>query len=96
MLIRLHRPWHARLAVALTVLVLTAGGVALVLRGEAPPPYAPLPSLTATHGNTLTQVVYESTLDRDGPPGPATLGGVAMLAVAGVLGVAGCLVGRRR
>ncbi|MGW9177807.1 hypothetical protein [Streptomyces decoyicus] len=96
MLIRLHRPWHARLAVAFTVLVLTAGGVALVLRGEAPPPYAPLPSLTATHGNTLTQVVYESTLDRDDPPGPATLGGVAMLAVAGVLGVAGCLVGRRR
>ncbi|MGW7248926.1 hypothetical protein [Streptomyces decoyicus] len=96
MLIRLHRPWRARAAVAFTVLVLAAGGVALTLWGEAPPPYAPLPSPTATHGNSLTQVVYESTLDRDGPPGPATLGGAAMLAVAGVLGVAGCLIGRRR
>ncbi|MFC9240984.1 hypothetical protein ACFTZK_31675 [Streptomyces decoyicus] len=95
MLIRLYRPWRARLAVALIALVLAVGGVALIPWGEAPPPYTPLPSLPATPRTTL-QVAYESMLDRDGPPGPATLGGAAMLAVAGVLCVAGCLIGRRR
>ncbi|MGX1852010.1 hypothetical protein OIU91_18365 [Streptomyces sp. NBC_01456] len=93
MLIRLRRPWRARLIVALTVLVLTTGGVALILRGEAPPPLPPLP---ATHGKVLTQVVFESSLDRDAPPAPATLCGAVMLSVAGALSLVGCLIVRRR
>ncbi|MFI0908249.1 hypothetical protein ACH4TE_32760 [Streptomyces sioyaensis] len=93
MLIRLRRPWRARLVVALTVLLLAAGGVALILWGETPPPYPPLP---APHGKVLTQVVFESTLDRDAPPAPATLCGAVLLSVAGALSLAGCLIARRR
>lgn len=78
---------------ALTVLVLTTGGVALILWGETPPPLPPLP---ATHGKVLTQVVFESSLDRDAPPAPATLCGAVLLSVAGALGFAGCLIVRRR
>ncbi|SEB74316.1 hypothetical protein SAMN05428945_1036 [Streptomyces sp. 2224.1] len=95
MLIRLRRPWRARLIVALTVLVLTAGGVTLILWGETPPPFPPLPD-SGPHGNVLTQVVFESTLDRDTPPAPATLGGAVMLSAAGALSLAGCLIVRRR
>ncbi|MFG2531374.1 hypothetical protein [Streptomyces sp. NPDC048516] len=94
MLIRLRRPWRARLIVALTVLVLTAGGVALLLWGETPPSYPPLPQL---HGPHLSiHVAYESTINRDTPPAPATLCGAAMLAAAGALCLAGCLIVRRR
>ncbi|MFE3886239.1 hypothetical protein ACFXPQ_25575 [Streptomyces lydicus] len=103
MLIRLRRPWRARLIVAFTVLVLAAGGVALILWGETPPPFPPLPGTHASgphdsgpHGNVLTQVVFESTLDRDTPPAPATLCGAVMLAAAGALCLAGCLIVRRR
>ncbi|GES31454.1 hypothetical protein AB0G60_19920 [Streptomyces angustmyceticus] len=98
MLIRLRRPWRARLIVALAVLVLAAGGVALILWGETPPPFPPLPALhgSGPHGNVLTQVVFESTLDRDAPPAPATLCGAAALSVAGALSLAGCLIVRRR
>ncbi|QTZ93491.1 hypothetical protein [Streptomyces auratus] len=92
MLIRLRRPWRARLAVAVTVLVLTVAGTALILWGETPPPYPPLPP---SHGNVLITVAVESTLDRDAPPAPATLCGAVMLSVAAALGLAGCLIGRR-
>ncbi|MCX4636852.1 hypothetical protein HEP86_24270 [Streptomyces sp. RPA4-5] len=96
MLIRLRRPWRARLIVALTALVLTAGGVALILWGETPPPFPPLPKLPAAHGNVVIQVAVETTLDRDAPPAPATLCGAVLLSVAGALCLAGCLIGRRR
>ncbi|WP_328385170.1 glycosyltransferase 87 family protein [Streptomyces sp. NBC_00400] len=98
MLIRLRRPWRARLIVALTVLVLAAGGVALILWGETPPPFPPLPGThgSAPHGNVVIQAVFESTLDRDTPPAPATLCGAVMLALAGALCLAGCLIVRRR
>ncbi|MFI1502145.1 hypothetical protein [Streptomyces platensis] len=93
MLIRLRRPWHARLAVAVIVLLLAVGGVALILWGETPPSYPPLPP---SHGNVLIHVTVASTFDRDAPPAPATLCGAVMLSVAGALGLAGCLIGRRR
>ncbi|RXS82185.1 hypothetical protein EST92_15035 [Streptomyces sp. TM32] len=93
MLIRLRRPWRARLAVAVTVLVLSVAGVALILWGETPPPFPPLPP---SHDNVVIQVAVETTLDRDTPPAPATLCGAVMLSVAGALGLAGCLIGRRR
>ncbi|MFF8787379.1 hypothetical protein [Streptomyces sp. NPDC015125] len=94
MLIRLQRPWRARLIVALTALVLTVGGVGLILWGETPPPFPPLP---ATHGHVLVvHAVFESTLDRDAPPAPATLCGAVLLSVAGALCLAGCLIVRRR
>ncbi|MFE1766832.1 hypothetical protein ACFW81_21790 [Streptomyces angustmyceticus] len=98
MLIRLRRPWRARLIVTLTVLVLAAGGVALILWGETPPPFPPLPGThgSGPHGNVLTQVVFESTLDRDTPPAPATLCGAAALSAAAALSLAGCLIVRRR
>ncbi|MFI1156152.1 hypothetical protein [Streptomyces sioyaensis] len=96
MLIRLRRPWRARLLVALTVLLLAAGGVALILWGETPPSYPPLPHLPAAHGNVRIQVAFESTLDRDAPPAPATLCGAVTLSVAGALSLAGCLIARRR
>ncbi|MEU7433054.1 hypothetical protein AB0B07_19845 [Streptomyces sioyaensis] len=96
MLIRLRRPWRARLVVALTVLLLAAGGVTLILWGETPPSYRPLPHLPAAHGSLVFHAVYESTLDRDAPPAPATLCGAVMLSVAGALSLAGCLIARRR
>ncbi|MFI9078682.1 hypothetical protein ACIGW8_19765 [Streptomyces sioyaensis] len=96
MLIRLRRPWHARLVVALTVLLLAVGGVALILWGETPPSYPPRPHLPAAHGNVGIQVTFESTLDRDAPPAPATLCGAVLLSVAGALSLAGCLIARRR
>lgn len=94
MLIRLRRPWRARLLVALTTLVLAAGGAALILWGETPPPYPPLP---ATHGHVVViHAVFESTLDRDTPPAPATLCGAVLLSLAGALCLTGCLIIRRR
>ncbi|WP_433857724.1 hypothetical protein [Streptomyces kronopolitis] len=93
MLIRLRRPWRARLLVALTVLVLTTGGVALILWGETPPPLPP----PTTHGHVLVvHAVFESTLDAGAPPAPATLCGAVLLSTAGALGLAGCLIVRRR
>ncbi|MFF7233330.1 hypothetical protein [Streptomyces sioyaensis] len=96
MLIRLRRPWRARLLVALTVLLLAVGGVALILWGETPPSYPPLPHLPAVHNNVRIQVAFETTLDRDAPPAPATLCGAVMLSLAGALSLAGCLIARRR
>ncbi|MFJ9413576.1 hypothetical protein ACIRPT_05345 [Streptomyces sp. NPDC101227] len=95
MLIRLRRPWRARLAVTCTVLLLATAGATLLLRDIAPPPYKPPPRLPRTSSVTL-QVAYGSELDRDAPPGPATITGAVMLAVAGGLGVGGCLICRRR
>lgn len=93
MLIRLRRPWRGRLIVALTALVLATGGAALILWGETPPSYPPLPQL---HGPRLSiEVAFESTLDRDAPPAPATLCGAAMLSAAAALCLAGCLIVRR-
>ncbi|SOE11835.1 hypothetical protein SAMN06272775_2821 [Streptomyces sp. 2323.1] len=96
MLIRLRRPWRARLLVALTVLLLAVGGVALILWGETPPSYRPLPHLPAAHGNVRILVAFETTLNRDAPPAPATLCGAVMLSLAGALSLAGCLIARRR
>ncbi|PJJ03783.1 hypothetical protein BX264_4181 [Streptomyces sp. 2333.5] len=96
MLIRLRRPWRARLLVALTVLLLAVGGVALILWGETPLSYPPLPHLPAAHNNVRIQVAFETTLDRDAPPAPATLCGAVMVSLAGALSLAGCLIARRR
>ncbi|GGN54495.1 hypothetical protein GCM10012285_47360 [Streptomyces kronopolitis] len=94
MLIRLRRPWRARLVVALTALVLAAAGVALILRGEAPSSYPPLPHPSwAPRSNHF---VYVITMDRDAPPAPATLCGAVLLSVAGALCLTGCLIIRRR
>ncbi|MFI9048450.1 hypothetical protein [Streptomyces sp. NPDC053427] len=95
MVIRLRHPWRAALAVACTALVLTGAGVTLLLRDMTPSPYAPPAQLPRTQGVAL-RVAYESELDLDAPPGPATVAGAAMLAVAGCLGVGGCLIRRRR
>lgn len=94
MLIRLRRPWHARLVVALTVLALAAGGVTLILWGETPPSCPPLPQLPGPH--LSIHVAYESTINRDAPPAPATLCGAVLLSVAGALCLAGRLMVRRR
>ncbi|MFG2138340.1 hypothetical protein [Streptomyces sp. NPDC048650] len=96
MLIRLRRPWRARLAVTCAVLVLAAAGAALLLRDAAPPPFAPLPRLPPQHVPTVVTVLTRDEPDRETPPGPATLAGAVMLAVAGGLGVGGCLIRRRR
>ncbi|MGY5128576.1 hypothetical protein [Streptomyces nigrescens] len=96
MWIRLRRPWRARLIVAGTALVLAVGGVTLLLRSEAPPPYVP-PQPSGAQVPEVVQFAYESTLDvdLDPPPGPATLVGAVLLAVSGGLCVGGCFIRRR-
>ncbi|MFF4953344.1 hypothetical protein ACWC2K_05785 [Streptomyces chattanoogensis] len=97
MLIRLRHPWRARLIVACTVLALVAAGVTLLLwdAAPAPAPYEPLSGLSR-HQGLMQYVTYASEGEHDTPPGPATIAGSIMLAVALGLGIGGCLIGRRR
>ncbi|UQA95289.1 hypothetical protein [Streptomyces halobius] len=91
MMMRLRRPWRARLVVVLAALVLAAVGTTLVWR-DTPPPYQPQ-RWQPPHPRVA--VTYESTAYREDPPGPATLVGAVMMAGALALS-GGCLFIRRR
>src|SRR4051794_31185672 len=94
MVIRLRNPRRARLVVACAVLALVTAGVTLLLRDAAPPAYQPPPPPRVQGLPHYVTYAYQD--DRDAPPGPATITGAVMLAVASGLGLGGCLIRRRR
>ncbi|TJZ55934.1 hypothetical protein FCH28_11700 [Streptomyces piniterrae] len=93
MVIRLRRPWRARLAVVLAALALAAVG-ATMLWHDAPAPYQPERWEQWEPHRPGMAVVYQIAF-REEPPGPVTITGAVLLAGALAL-PAGCLFIRRR